>query len=436
MTALGPEAPDTTGAEGAPVAPVAQEPETLGAHAARQLLRLGEIAGLSGADSRIYARTLVEALGAVAQRPLDLPPPSRSFLSDDHTPVEFSLSCEPGAAPTLRVLLEPGAGAGDLIENGRTGLRVLREMGRRWGFTTDPLDDLADLFFPSSPEGPLALWCALELRPGGVPKVKAYLNPAASGEKRAAKTVRKALRRLGHREAFDALPEGDRHLFFALDLGDWAEPRVKVYLAHHDLSAARAYTLSRMDGGPGRTEIEEFFRIVAGPGTDADAVGFGGGAGAGAGEGAGGGGEPRPVRRPVQTCHAFTDTGTGLPSGFTLYVPVRDHARHDGESLDRATALLGHYGIDPAPVLRGSAAVTSRRPEDGVGLVAYLGLAHQRGRPPRVMTYLSSEAYEVRPPTAALPAVPLSVAPAPVSRPVSPPVPSTASLPAAGVTGR
>ncbi|MFH0177530.1 tryptophan dimethylallyltransferase family protein [Streptomyces cacaoi] len=415
MTAVGPQAP---GAPGSP------DPETLGGHAARQLLRLGEIAGLSGADSKVYARTLVEALGPVAQRPLDLPPPSHSFLSDDHTPVEFSLSCEPGAAPVLRVLLEPGAGAGNLAEEGRTGLRVLREMGRRWGFATDRLDELADLFFPSSPEGPLALWCALELRPGGVPKVKAYLNPAASGERRAAKTVRKALKRLGYREAFDALPEGDRHLFFALDLGDWAEPRVKVYLAHHDLSAAEACTLSRMDGGPGRAEIEEFFRIAAGPDNDVDAVGLGGGAGAGAGEGAGGGGEPRLVRRPVQTCHAFTDTGNALPSGFTLYIPVRDYARHDGEALDRATALLGHYGIDPAPVLRASAAVTSRRPEDGVGLVAYLGLAHQQGRQPRVMTYLSSEAYEVRPPTAALPAVPLSAAAL-----------STVSLPAAAVTG-
>ncbi|MDQ0584482.1 tryptophan dimethylallyltransferase family protein [Streptomyces rishiriensis] len=417
MTATGAEAPGTAGRE------------TLGGHAARQLLRLAEVAGLSGADSTLYARTLVEALGPVAQRSLDLPPPGHSFLSDDHTPVEFSLSCEPGAAPTLRVLLEPGAGAADLAEDGRTGLAVVREMGRRWGFATDRLDDLADLFFPSAPEGPLALWCALELRPGGVPKVKVYLNPAASGEKRAAKTVRKALKRLGHREAFDALPEGDRHVFFALDLGDWTEPRVKVYLAHHDLSAAQACTLSRMDGGPGRAEVEEFFRIVAGSGPGADADGLRGGVGAGAvqgaGKGAGGGGEPRLARRPVQTCHALTDTGTGVPSGFTLYIPVRDYARHDGEALDRATALLGHYGIDPAPVLRAAAAVTSRRPEDGVGLVAYLGLAHQQGRPPRILTYLSSEAYEVRPPTAAVPAAALST-----------PAPPTVSLSAAAVTGR
>ncbi|MGW7170258.1 tryptophan dimethylallyltransferase family protein [Streptomyces sp. NPDC054884] len=384
---------------------------TLGGHAVRQLLRLSEIAALSAVDAEVYARTLLDVLGPVAERPLELPPPSRSFLSDDHTPVEFSLSCEPGAPPTLRVLLEPGAGAGDLTDNGRAGLRVIREMGRRWGFGTDRLDDLEDLFFPPSPEGPLALWCALELRPGGVPKVKAYLNPAASGERRAAKTVRKALKRLGHHEAFKALPDGDRLLFFALDLGDWAEPRVKVYLAHHDLSAPEAAALSRTGDGSGSAEIEEFFRIVAGEEHD-----------------------PRFVRRPVQTCHAFTETATGLPSGFTVYIPVRDYARHDGEALDRAAALLSRHGIDPRPVLRASAAVTSRQPEDGVGLVAYLGLAHQRGRPPRVMTYISSEAYEVRPPVVVSPTdlpadVPVEV-PVDVSAEVLSVVPPPAPVPA------
>ncbi|MDQ0957678.1 DMATS type aromatic prenyltransferase [Streptomyces sp. B4I13] len=363
---------------------------TLGGHAARQLLRLSEIAGLPAADSEVYARTLLDVLGPIAQRPLELPPPSRSFLSDDHTPVEFSLSCEPGAPPTLRVLLEPGAGAGDLTDNGRTGLRVIREMGRRWGFGTAPLDDLEDLFFPPSPQGPLALWCALELRAGGVPKVKVYLNPAASGEKRAAKTVRQALERLGHRTAFQALPDGDRHLFFALDLGDWAEPRVKVYLAHDDLSAAEAGALCRTGDGPGSVEIEEFFRIVAGEEH-----------------------KPQLDRRPVQTCHAFTETRTGLPSGFTVYIPVRDYARHDGVALDRAAALHARYGIDPVSVRRASAAVTSRQMEDGVGLVAYLGLARQRGRPPRVMTYISSEAYEVRPPTVLSPDLVPDVAPPP-----------------------
>jgi hypothetical protein len=348
---------------------------TLGALTAGQLRRLCAVAGLGAADADSYGRTLLAALGPVAERPLHLPPADPTFLSDDHTPVEYSLSFTPGAAPTLRVLLEPGCGAGSLARSGRAGLHAVREMARRWNFSTAPLDALEDLFLPPSPHGPLALWCALELRPGGVPKVKVYLNPAARGADRAAETVREALHRLGHRRAFAALPEADRLLFFALDLGDWDAPRLKVYLAHQDLSAAEAGGLCRMDPGPSPARIRAFVDTATGG--------------------------ARLDRRPGQSCHAFTETASGLPSGFTLYVPVRDYARDDAQALERAVTVLGHHGMDPAPLLHALTAVTSRRLQDGVGLIAYLGLAHQHGRPPRVTVYVSAEAYTVRPPNAA-----------------------------------
>ena len=358
-------------------APGLPDADTLGGHTARQLLRLCGVAGLGRADAVGYARTLAWALGPVARRPLVLPPPTRSFLSDDHTPVEFSLSFAAGSAPTLRLLLEPGGGLGGTAQSGRTGLRVVRELARRWDFGTDRLDELEDLFFPESPQGPLALWCALELRAGGVPTVKVYLNPAASGPARATGTVREALRRLGHGQAFAALPEDARPLFFALDLGDWEEPRVKLYTAHHDLSAVEAGGLSRMAGGPAPAEVEAFFRAAAGIRAGQDTL---------------------LDRRPVQTCHAFTRTGADRPGGFTLYVPVRDYVRHDGEALGRAVALLRRYGVDPAQLVDSVEALTPRRLEAGAGLVAYLALAHQQGRPPRVMVYLSSETYAVRAP--------------------------------------
>lgn len=355
---------------------------TLGAFTSGQLRRLGAVAGLSAADVETYAHVLTESLGPVSERPLNLPPPTRTFLSDDHTPVEFSLSFHTGAAPSLRVLVEPGCGADSLARNGRVGLRTIRTMAQRWHFATDPLDELQDLFLPPSPQGPLALWCALELRPGGVPKVKVYLNPAASGAENAAATVREALHRLGHRRAFAALPEADGYPFVALDLGDWEEPRVKVYLRHDGLTALRAGRLSRMDPSPGPAAIEEFFLTAAG----------------GAGRHT-----TRLSRRPGLSCHSFTETGTARPSGFTLHVPVRDYARHDGEALARAASVLRRHGLDAAVLPRALAALTQRRPEDGVGLIAYLALAHQQDRPPRVTAYLSCEAYAVRPPVAQAP---------------------------------
>ncbi|MFF2957213.1 tryptophan dimethylallyltransferase family protein [Kitasatospora sp. NPDC057965] len=350
---------------------------TLGEFTARQLRGLCEVAGLGEQDARTYQDVLVEALGPEAGRRLDLPPSGRTFLSDDHTPVEYSLSFRPDGAPDLRVLLEPGCGSGTLEENGRAGLDTVRAMSRRWGFSAAWLDKVEDLFLPASPHGPLALWCALELRPGGVPRVKVYLNPAARGPARAAETLREALERLGLPQAFAALPPGDGYPFLALDLGDWEQPRVKVYVRHPGLPAAEAGELPRTADGPTAAELRHFAATAAGT-TDGDA---------------------RLSGLPVLSCHVFTDAAADRPSGFTLHVPVRDYARHDGEALDRAVALLGRHGMDPAPLLRALPSLTGRRPRDGVGLIAYLALAHQRGLPPRITVYLSAEAYSVRPPT-------------------------------------
>lgn len=372
-TAQAEELPGRTAAGGA----------RLGDLVAGQLAGLCEVAALDKADAETYADVLTGSLGRVAERPLALPPPSRSFLSDDHTPVEFSLSFLPGSAPALRVLLEPGCGSDDMVENGRTGLRVIREMAERWRFDTDHLDRIEDLFFPASAEGPLALWCALELRPGGVPRVKIYLNPAASGQDRAAETVQEALARLGHRKAFAALPEADNLLFVGLDLGDWKAPRVKVYLTHNDLSADEAGSLPAMMPAGGREQMAGFVRAAGGYTAAED-------------------GE-LPFRRRTLTCHSFTETATGLPSGYTVHVPVRTYVQHDGQARERAVAVLRSHGMDSDALDRALAAVTPRPLSDGPGLIAYVSLVHQRGHPPRVTVYVSSEAYQVQPPRDMLP---------------------------------
>ncbi|MGW1668076.1 tryptophanase [Streptomyces sp. NPDC002324] len=359
-----------------------REERTLGDLVTGQLRRLCQASGLGPSEADTYAHVLTDSLGAAAERSLDLPPPSRSFLSDDSTPVEFSLSFAPDAPPRLRVLLEPGCGAGTLREDGRTGLRVVRSMARRWGFGTAQLDALEDLFLPGDPHGPLALWIALELRPGGVPRMKVYLNPAASGATRAAGTIREALDRLGHRHAFDALPPADGYPFFALDLGDWTAPRVKIYATHHGLPVTAAGGLCRMDSGPDGATLEEFLRTAGG---------FDDGAGRSSVA------EARFDRRPVLTCHSFTRT-TGGPTGFTLHVPVRDYARDDAQALRRAGTVLGRHGLGTDTLARSLAAVTPRPLRDGAGLIAYVALAHEQHQPPRVTTYISSEAYEVRPP--------------------------------------
>ncbi|MFG3136411.1 tryptophan dimethylallyltransferase family protein [Streptomyces sp. NPDC048211] len=354
---------------------------TLGDHVLGQLRRLGATVGLSKTDIELYGQVLTDSLAGAAHRPLSLPPASPTFLSDDHSPVEFSLANAPDSAPALRVLVEPGWAHSDMADSGRAGLAVIRAMGARWGFATDRLDSIADLFLPAAPQGTLALWYALDLRAGGVPGVKVYLDPSASGPENAARTVREALRRLGYGRAFEQLPPAAGYPFLALDLGDWASPRVKVYVRHPRMSADDACALSRNSGATA-ADIRYFFHAAAGSLAPSER----------------GGTDPlRLVRRPALTCHSFTE-GDNNPSGFTLHIPVRDYVRDDEETLARATALLTRAGMDPTVLNRSLGALTQRTLADGVGLIAYLALVYERNRPPRLTTYLSSEAYRVRPP--------------------------------------
>ncbi|MET9499669.1 tryptophan dimethylallyltransferase family protein [Streptomyces sp. NPDC006552] len=355
---------------------------TLGDHVLGQLRRLGAVVGLSEADTEEYGQVVLGSLTGAARRPLSQPPASPTFLSDDHTPVEFSLASTPDAAPALRVLVEPGWAHADMGDSGRAGLEAIRAMAARWGFSTDQLDTLADLFFPAGAQGPLALWYALDLRAGGVPGVKVYLNPSAGGPEHAARTVREALRRLGYDQAFEQLPPAAAgYPFLALDLGAWKSPRVKVYVRHPRMSAEDACALSRT-ADAAALDVRAFFHAAAGS--------F-------APPGSGGDDTLRLVRRPALTCHSFTE-GDSTPSGFTLHIPVRDYVRDDEEALARATALLTRVGIDPTLLNRSLGALTQRPLADGVGLIAYLALVYERGRPPRLTAYLSSEAYRVRPP--------------------------------------
>jgi DMATS type aromatic prenyltransferase len=352
-------------------------PLRLGDFVSAQLRRL---CGVVGLDDVVDPQLPIQLLGSAARRRLS-DPPSDSFISDDHTPVEYSLTFPRGrTTPDLRMLVEPGGGTGDLAADGRVGRQVVEELAARWGFSMAPLTRLADIFFPSAPHGPFALWCALVFRRSGRPGLKVYLNPGAGGPAGAADAVAEALARLGYRAAAPLLLQQVasryRHLdgfpFFALDLGNWNTPRVKVYIGHRDFSASDATAVSRLCSGEHPERVSEFFRLVAGNG--------------------------HCRARPVVSYFSFTGAATDRPSGYTLHVPVRDYVRDDREARGRAAEALRWHGVHPAILDRALAAVTPRPLDSGVGLIAYLALAHERHQSPRVSVYLSAEAYHVRAP--------------------------------------
>lgn len=352
----------------------------LGEFTAGQLGRLCDLVGIDAQRRTAHQRVLSDLLGPAAARPLADPPPSPSFVSDDHTPVEFSLTFPVGGAPVLRVLVDPGCAARALPDNARTAWAAVGRLAAQWGFRLDELTRVNDLFLPPVPHGPLTLWSALELRPSSPPGLKLYLNAGSRGPERSMETVCEALTRLGHGRAFEPVrcylkprfPERATFMFFALDVGPWAEPRVKVYVVHHHATAADAADAARLVPGACPQRVAELCRRI-------------------------GGDEPFS-RLPLISCYSFTGADADRPTGHSIHVPVRAYVRDDRAARDHAVRLLRQYGVHSAPLDRALAALTTRNLSAGVGLISYLSLVQAGRQAPRITAYLSAEAYRVFPP--------------------------------------
>lgn len=354
-------------------------PMLLGDHIHWQLRRLCRAVGLKGFQD-LYADLMRELLGPAAAGALGVSPAWESQISDDHTPVEYSISFDMSRVPRLRFLVEPSHRRPDLGANMQAGLQVLKLLADRYQFSLDRLSTLQDLFFPPHPQGPFGLWLAAELGRSGTPQFKAYLNPSVHGPDRAWQVVEEALARLGFGEAFPSLlrfgvprsPEVDRFYIFGLDLGSpWGRPRVKVYICHEEFSGAEAAQVACVVPGVSPESIAQFCELVGGPGP------FTG--------------------RPLISCFSFVEGDHERPSAYTIHLPIRDYVLHDADARNRASAALDCYGFDASVLRRGLAGVSQRPLAAGVGLISYVGLVCNP-RPRRMTVYISSEAYGAAPP--------------------------------------
>jgi hypothetical protein len=344
-------------------------------------VQLHGLCAVTDADPDVAERLLGDLLGDAGTALRDRPPRWASGVSDDHTPMEYSLAFHRGEGPTLRVLAEALAVRPTLEAHLAAGQAFVRTQAARHGLALDSFDRVRDLFTPIRPQHTFTVWQSLVFSLGRGPEFKVYFNPEISGTEQAPALVRTALERLGlgasyqtlikHSARAGELGRADRLAFFALDLHGGAHARVKVYVARHDATAddmvRAAEAVRNVDAG----ELLDFCRIA-------------------------GGGTSRFATLPLVGSYTFT-TSTDEPVGYSLYVPIRGYVSDDEQAHDRVAAVLRRYGFATAGLDRAIAAVTGRPLRDGVGLLAHVSL--RLGAPrPGVTVYLSAEAYRVRPP--------------------------------------
>ncbi|BCJ39314.1 prenyltransferase [Actinocatenispora thailandica] len=340
-------------------------------------------AAVGRADDHGAGALLADLLGTDSDRRTTCAPPWPSDVSDDHTPVEFSVALDHGRQPTIRVLAEALAAQPGLGANMDAARRLLATWARRYRLSLDRYHQVADLFLSAPPVSQFALWFSLVFKAAQQPAIKVYFDPNCRGREHAADRVAESLNRLNLGHAYPTLrryamrpdaAEGDldRYTFFALDLHDGPRSRVKVYVSHHDATAADAARAAAAAPGVDADEVAEFCRLAGG-----DATVFGG--------------------RPLVSSYTFVEGDSDRPSGYSLYVPIRSYVTDDVEARDRVLALADRYGHDTGLIDRAIDAVARRDLADGVGLLAHVSLRLGDGRP-GLTVYLSSEAYRVEPP--------------------------------------
>jgi len=305
--------------------------------------------------------------------------PWQSEISDDNTPIEFSVTLS-DAGSEVRVLFEPQGDEPTLASHRESALLMHEELARDYGADLSRFRLVEDLFTPVGMQGPFALWSAVVFKNHEPPSFKAYFNPQAQGPGYAVGLVEEGLRRVGLPHAWRHLaatlarrgPHRDELKYFALDLSQSAQARVKIYVRHHEATPEDLQIAATAAPGSSRGEAEDFARAM-------------------------GGGARRFKDRATFTCAAFAGGDDDRPSATTQYVPVCAYALDDLEVEQRVSSYLTSQRMDPAPYRRALAAFANRPLNSGVGMQSWVAFRRFRGVA-RLTVYLGTETRRIFPP--------------------------------------
>lgn len=267
-------------------------------------------------------------LGPWADEPVERFDRYHSFVANDGSPVEFSFAMT-RTGSEARFLFEPlDTTLGPPVPP-REGHRFIERLTEALNLDVSRFYLVADLFDGIPPSGSFSMMCAAALQ-AGTPLFKVYLNPAI-GPLPPQQVVGAAMGRLGLSAQWSTVRErlGSGVLdtphheiaLFALDLGNYPEARVKIYLRH---------------AGCGPEEIERVAALAPDYQPDLFAKILG-----------------RIYNDPVDslpkapmTCLSFLGNHSE-PASVTLYCPLDPNIDTDAESSTRIVDVLEMSGIAP-----------------------------------------------------------------------------------------
>ncbi len=300
-------------------------------------------------------------------------PPYPCWVSDDHTPYEYSVAFGADGIE-CRILCEAQAETPSLRANMKTARAQTARLRERLGADLRRFDAIEDLFCPDDPGPRFPLWHAVCFAAGKKPEFKIYLNPQARGRERATDLAAEALKRLGFpgvpRLLMDQAawrgPSRDVLTYLSLDLCDKPSARVKVYFCHDAATAGdieRSFAVAPTHR-PG--DVERFCAAIAG--------------------------QLGPfAQKPVVSCFSFVE-GSEAPWAVTFHLPIAKYASDDALVVDRMAAFLAPQpGIQDAYV-RAIRAFAYRPLAQSVGLQSYVSFRREKSDL-RFGVYLSPDVF-------------------------------------------
>jgi hypothetical protein len=167
-------------------------------------------------------------------------------------------------------------------------------------------------------------------------------------------------------------PELDELKYFALDLSNANEARIKVYVRHHaaspdDLEVASSVAANYVGG-----ETLDFARSMRGSGD-------------------------RLLQRAPFTCSSFVGTERDCPVSTTIYVPVCAYAGDDAAVLDRVRTYMDDRQMPSSVYERLVWGFANRPLTEGVGMQPWIALRRLE-TVTRMTVYLATEANRVHGP--------------------------------------
>jgi hypothetical protein len=335
----------------------------------RKLMRLCEAARLSEIldSTSVLFRDMVEH--CQLRSPQD--PPRWSGLTDDSTPMEFSVVFGQRHRQ-LRLLFEPQGDPQSAVEYWRAGQRLTRYLARRWHASIDAAREIAPLFRPVAKGVLLAGGHAFEPVSRGAPKCKVYFNAMAAGTENTDRVVGAGLARLGYDRTWRRLRRGltpsDRIELLALDLTP--RGRVKLYVRPIGAPLPHLQSLNGLAAKADSGLIARAWRVIH-PGR-----------------------VPERSRPTFMTYH-LTDPGAARPERATFSIPLFPGIRSDLDASRRVVSLFNELEIDPAPYLACLGAMADKPLSREQGIHSYVAV-QTADRERAIVVYFNPRLYAAR----------------------------------------